>query len=156
MGSKQIPKSLRLTSKSSNLVSVFSHMRLNHYGSVIVVLPGLLTWMKILDGEADFSSVHQLSTDCPPAPCADQLHIALQAMHLLSQAQSERHLAVCHHSVLWHDANLNNFGISTATEYTRSFHPQKLLSMVHASPQIAYDQYDFWKTTITINKHGNL
>jgi hypothetical protein len=28
--------------------------------------------------------------------------------------------------------------------------------MVRTDPQITYDQYDFQKTTITIDKHGNL
>ena len=41
-------------------------------------------------------------------------------------------------------------------EYTSSFRPRKLMSTVRANPEIAYDWYDFRKTTITIDKHGNL
>jgi hypothetical protein len=41
-------------------------------------------------------------------------------------------------------------------EYTSSFRPRKLMSTARTSPQIAYDQYEFQKTTITIDEHGNL
>ncbi|KAF8813245.1 hypothetical protein BYT27DRAFT_7251131 [Phlegmacium glaucopus] len=33
---------------------------------------------------------------------------------------------------------------------------RKLMLTVHTSPEIAHDQYNFQKTTITIDKHGNL
>lgn len=41
-------------------------------------------------------------------------------------------------------------------EYTSLFHPQKLMSTVCVNPEIVYDWYDFQKTTIMIDKHGNL
>ncbi|GLB37946.1 hypothetical protein LshimejAT787_0409970 [Lyophyllum shimeji] len=46
--------------------------------------------------------------------------------------------------------------ISKATEYTSAFRPRKLASAVRPTPQIAYDQYDFTKITITIDAHGNM
>lgn len=44
----------------------------------------------------------------------------------------------------------------TATEYTSSFCPRKLLSTEHKDPQVTYDQYEFHKMEVTIDEHGNL
>jgi hypothetical protein len=58
MGLRLIPRSPRVILRNVDSVFMFLHMRHNQYSGITAILLAFLIWVKIIDDEEDFKSIH--------------------------------------------------------------------------------------------------